>query len=640
MLGNQPEHRPFAVPYTKSDFTRVPVSTNVAQSSGHPLPFLESIQKSFGHHDLSLVRALTERRSAAEVGGRGFEAITRGSEVTFARPPSLHTAAHEAAHVVQQRAGVAVGGGTGREGDAYEWHADQVADRVVRGQSSEALLNAHPGPVSLSPSSTPVVQHRRIPPNVRALLITSGANPLANVEGVERLVELAMAELSVADQTIVKLDRLGPRTEAEFNALTPRERATLTAEAIVSNFGGRRFGDPNLIDTGARPATPDAANITKVVGHVNDVYDDIATGARDSWLTDVFGAGSITAAKAKYAKGRTALNAIHGLDRIVTDRSGYSQEAELGGLTDPPGTTGQKIRIGPNVIDSPDLPTSVTTLLHESMHAGNANVSDDIYIDSGGFTNQAPARKLTNSAHFEVVPWRILDPTNDAAFPNKPLTAPVTFQTFIPAGTTVGGVTAPSRTTEEKAAIKATDLMREAWTIGLNLHLFYVQVFKTPTDWTVRQPGFAGAGRFDRALPFWSKVEKLTIHKKVDIDPTSPDEAKHPVSQIDVALSEGLIHKLALGMDILSPLHVKADVLAFEAANATAAEITGAFPGGAHTNVNTERDLLLKLAVRDPSVGPMTGSVDRDLRVVRKLGTLNFGNALVSRDPASFADGP
>jgi hypothetical protein len=56
--------------------------------------------------------------------------------------PSVHTAAHEAAHVVQQRGGVQLKGGVGETGDAYERHADTVADAVVAGRSAEDLLDA------------------------------------------------------------------------------------------------------------------------------------------------------------------------------------------------------------------------------------------------------------------------------------------------------------------------------------------------------------------------------------------------------------------------------------------------------------------------------------------------------------------
>ncbi len=60
--------------------------------------------------------------------------------MAFARQPSLFIAAHEAAHVVQQRAGVHFAGAVGQAGDPYEQHADAVAARVVAGESAEDLL--------------------------------------------------------------------------------------------------------------------------------------------------------------------------------------------------------------------------------------------------------------------------------------------------------------------------------------------------------------------------------------------------------------------------------------------------------------------------------------------------------------------
>jgi len=76
----------------------------------------------------------------------GAKAYASGDRVAFAGgAPDLHTAAHEAAHVVQQQQGVHLAGGVGKDGDDHERHADAVADRVVRGQSAEALLDAAPG---------------------------------------------------------------------------------------------------------------------------------------------------------------------------------------------------------------------------------------------------------------------------------------------------------------------------------------------------------------------------------------------------------------------------------------------------------------------------------------------------------------
>ena len=73
-------------------------------------------------------------------GAMGASAFATGNHVVFDRAPDLHTAAHEAAHVVQQAHGVNLYGGVGEAGDAYERHADAVADRVVAGQSAGDLL--------------------------------------------------------------------------------------------------------------------------------------------------------------------------------------------------------------------------------------------------------------------------------------------------------------------------------------------------------------------------------------------------------------------------------------------------------------------------------------------------------------------
>jgi hypothetical protein len=48
----------------------------------------------------------------------GAEAFATGNHVAFAGTPDLHTAAHEAAHVVQPRSGVQLTGGAGEVGHA------------------------------------------------------------------------------------------------------------------------------------------------------------------------------------------------------------------------------------------------------------------------------------------------------------------------------------------------------------------------------------------------------------------------------------------------------------------------------------------------------------------------------------------
>jgi hypothetical protein len=107
------------------------------------LPHQSRIQALFGRHDVSGIQAHVGAEASAGARAMGAAAFATGNHVAFDGAPSLHTAAHEAAHVVQQRAGVHLAGGVGSESDVYEQHADAVADAVVQGTSAEALLDQH-----------------------------------------------------------------------------------------------------------------------------------------------------------------------------------------------------------------------------------------------------------------------------------------------------------------------------------------------------------------------------------------------------------------------------------------------------------------------------------------------------------------
>ncbi|MEZ4384478.1 MAG: zeta toxin family protein [Nannocystaceae bacterium] len=127
------------------------------QGASSPLPHLSAIQRSFGRHDVADVQAYLGNQAMAASLAIGAQAYTLGSKVAFATAPTLHTAAHEAAHVVQQRAGVQLKGGVGELGDRYERHADAVADRVVQGRSAESLLSRI-APWAARSAPTPAVQ--------------------------------------------------------------------------------------------------------------------------------------------------------------------------------------------------------------------------------------------------------------------------------------------------------------------------------------------------------------------------------------------------------------------------------------------------------------------------------------------------
>lgn len=110
---------------------------------GSSLPHADTIQRLFGRHDVSGIEAHVGGPAATASRAIDAEAYATGRHIAFASAPSLHTAAHEAAHVVQQRGGVQLKGGIGERGDVYEQHADQVADAVVQGKSAEELLDRY-----------------------------------------------------------------------------------------------------------------------------------------------------------------------------------------------------------------------------------------------------------------------------------------------------------------------------------------------------------------------------------------------------------------------------------------------------------------------------------------------------------------
>lgn len=109
--------------------------------AGGPLPHLETLQRAFGPaYDLSSVRAHIGGAAADSARAIGAHAYATGNDLAFASEPDLFLAAHEAAHVVQQRRGVSLKGSVGQSGDVYERQADAVADAVVRGESVAELL--------------------------------------------------------------------------------------------------------------------------------------------------------------------------------------------------------------------------------------------------------------------------------------------------------------------------------------------------------------------------------------------------------------------------------------------------------------------------------------------------------------------
>jgi len=659
----------------ESGYSEVPgIVHEVLRSSGQPLDGrMRGFMESSLAQDFSQVRVHADAQAGVSADAVSAEAYTVRNHVVFGagkyRPATeegRHVIAHELVHVLQQGEGpVPSRMNLGSESSPLERQAHRVSADVMamfgsRNPSiaertatddrrrlqappeSEPAHSSHdtlPGSEVRTSLATdlarsglhaldaPVgtIQRKRVPEHVglQAATPISGPGFDAARAGLARLLSRAWAGLTVPKQTAVQtamasgVFSLTWTTEADlFTKLSTATRDQLVrlGQEIRTADPTAELGSPLLIDVGARPGTSDAANITTLVNNANTIFTTLAGTTRDTDIEEVFGAGNVADAKTKYGNAKSQMDTLHASNKIVTDRSGYSKEVGLGGLSN-----SAQISVRPQVIDSPGDDESVVTLIHESMHAGNPGVvRDKGYISQPSFTQLDPAVKLTNAAHFEVVPRRILGASH--AFIGVP---------FTPAGT--GGT--PALTPREEAIRGTSETYRSAWTAGLRLHKLFVRLFRTPTEWNTLDLGALGGpagAHFEDVLPFWSKVEMLTIHARPAINPVGNPDVQ-PVTLIDIALSEEVIRRLSLGMNSVPP--TPAAALALETASATTAERTAAA-----ASVAAEQDLLIRLVIR-AKLGSITGPVSRDERVVVRMaqaGVTGASDLLAIRPPSAF----
>jgi hypothetical protein len=124
----------------------------VQRSSGQPLaPLTRGFMESRFGYDFSKVRVHTDVRAQNIASGLGARAFTVNRDIVFGvseYAPHTHAGrrllAHELTHVVQQQAGVYLRDGVGQPGDAYERHADAVAELVADRKHAGPLLDRMP----------------------------------------------------------------------------------------------------------------------------------------------------------------------------------------------------------------------------------------------------------------------------------------------------------------------------------------------------------------------------------------------------------------------------------------------------------------------------------------------------------------
>ncbi|MCA9565538.1 MAG: DUF4157 domain-containing protein [Myxococcales bacterium] len=97
------------------------------------VPHAESLANAFGAEQLRSLSASSDSTASDICAAHQATARTKGNNIAFASTPSLQTAAHEMAHVIQQRQGRASGNMSPGQYRSMEAEARAVAAKVVRG---------------------------------------------------------------------------------------------------------------------------------------------------------------------------------------------------------------------------------------------------------------------------------------------------------------------------------------------------------------------------------------------------------------------------------------------------------------------------------------------------------------------------
>ena len=240
-------------------------------AAGSQLPYESAIQAAFGHHDVSDVRTQTGGPAKAASDQLGARAYAMGSSIGFREAPDLHTAAHEAAHVVQQKAGVSLPGGVGREGDVYEQHADRVADLVVSGRSAEAELDG--GPAASGRGRGSAVQREVV--EERTYVVQRGDT----IQEIAAQFDVTVDALVAANRSKLQEWKTQAGSVKGFNA---DEELAIPASDGGSSGGG-------LIETVIDGAKEMADSVEEAVGGVLESVTGVIGGLLDAGAELLFG---------------------------------------------------------------------------------------------------------------------------------------------------------------------------------------------------------------------------------------------------------------------------------------------------------------------------------------------------------------
>ena len=207
-----------AITARKDDEVRALAAQGV-QGNGAALPHRERFEAALPGVDLSSVRLHVGGQAGQSATGMGAEAYASGEDIAFQSQPDLHTLAHEVAHVVQQRHGVALSGGVGAQGDSYEQQADAFADALVAGRSTPVIA-AGPNAATTSKTTDGAVQRKEaatVQPE-QASVTEQDESAMTSNEISKAAAHMASAALDL----MIAWDEEIYRLESDLNCFTRR----------------------------------------------------------------------------------------------------------------------------------------------------------------------------------------------------------------------------------------------------------------------------------------------------------------------------------------------------------------------------------------------------------------------------------
>src|SRR6185436_12191050 len=252
----------------------------------------------------------------------GAQAYATGNKVAFGSSPDLHTAAHEAAHVVQQRS------------------ADAVADRVVAGRSAEDLLDG-----SAPGGATQAVQRDRGSDNRaladqaalgntdREIPALEGALLSTRLQAVQRgLLSRASYDAGLALSRAMTMLQPAVAARGAVDAGV-KEQAAAAAQRLFAALKGEAGGDenfrimPSMGDTGTSVTSQNPYTSELRVTSYFFIWSSQVTASWLERLPELIRSGQWDDAFRGYRQ------IVDGLDAWVADqlrRTGNTQDQALG----------------------------------------------------------------------------------------------------------------------------------------------------------------------------------------------------------------------------------------------------------------------------------------------------------------------